>query len=355
MNPVSSYFCDVCDPRGTSNAQRHLLIEILTIALCAMLSGAQSFTDMEGFGHEKQQWLRERLGLKLPGGIPSHDTFGRLFASVNPHQMGQAMQKWTRALHQETQGQVIALDGKTLRRSFNTATGKAALHLVNAWASESRLVLAQCEVDGKSNEMKAMPNLLELLDIRGCIVTCDALNTQKAIAHQIIEQGGDYVLALKKNHRLLYEEVRDYFAWGHTQAGGLAQFSDSHAHTSEWGHGRHEVRRCFVIEVNAQDWPRAHEQWPELKSLVLVEAQRTPMGAETGAGKESEFHQRFYLSSLPGEAAGLLEAVRLHWGVENQAHWCLGCPLGGSPLMKTIAGCAPKMRLLIWRSGGVCA
>lgn len=269
--------------------------------------------------------------------------------------MGQAMQKWTRALHQETQGQVIALDGKTLRRSCNRATGKAALHLVNAWASESRLVLAACEVDGKSNEMKAMPSLLELLDIRGCIVTCDALNTQKAIAHQIIEQGGDYVLALKENHRLLYEEVCDYFAWGQTQVGGLAQFSDSYAHTSEWGHGRHEVRRCFVIAVSAQDWPRAHEQWPELKSLVLVEAQRAPMGAETGAGKESEFQQRFYLSSLPGEAAGLLEAVRLHWGVENQAHWCFGCPLGGSPLMKTIAGCAPKMRLSIWRSGDVCA
>ena len=129
------------------------------------------------------------------------------------------------------------------------------MHLVNAWASQSQLVLAQCEVDGKSNEMKAIPSLLELLDIRGCIVTCDALNTQKAIAQQIVEQGADYVLALKENHRLLYEEVRDYFEWGKTQPGSLISFSDSHAQSSEWGHGRHELRRCFVIEATAQDWP----------------------------------------------------------------------------------------------------
>jgi len=229
------------------------------------------------------------------------------------------MQKWTRALHHTTGGQVIALDGKAVRRSFDSATGKAALHLVNAWASESRLVLAQCEVDAKSNEMKAIPTLLEMLEVRGCLVTCDALNTQKEIARQIIEQQGDYVLALKDNHRLLHEEVRDYFAWCKTQPGGLVKLSDSHTQSTNWGHGRHEVRRCFVVEASAQDWPRALEQWTGLKTLVLVESQRTP----TGTGAATEFHQRFYLSSLPCEAGALLEAVRSHWGVENQVHWCL--------------------------------
>ena len=316
MNPLSTYFEKVPDPRGQSNAQVHLLLDILTIALCAMLSGAESFVDMESFGREKQAWLKERLGLKLPGGIPCHDTFGRLFARLDPHAFGAAMQTWTQALHHATKGEVIALDGKSVRRSFDSATGKAALHLVNAWASRSRLVLAQCAVDSKSNEITAIPTLLELLDIKGCIVTADALNSQKEIARKIVQRGADYVLALKDNHALLHQEVRDYFNWCQEQPGGLGRLSESQAEQSHWGHGRCELRRCFAIAATEQDWPHALRQWPGLQSLVMVESQR---GTGTGTGVQ----QRFYLSSLPCEAASLLEAVRAHWGVENNVHWCL--------------------------------
>lgn len=318
MHDLPEYFGEIADPRGQSNAQRHLLLDILMVALCAVLSGAQTFVEMEEFGLEKHKWLRERLGLRLPNGIPSHDTFGRVFAALCPDAFSGAMQKWTQALYQHTQGEVVAIDGKTLRRSFDSATGKAALHVVNAWANSARLMLAQCPVEGKSNEIKAVPTLLALLDVRGCIVTCDALNTQKSLAHQIMEQGGDYVLALKENHGLLCQEVRDYFIWCQNQPGGLVKMCDGQALQSGWEHGRHEVRRAFVVEATAQDWPRAREQWPGLKSLVMLETQRRHSGNGNGS-----LQHRFYLSSLAPDAAPLLAAIRAHWGVENSGHWCL--------------------------------
>lgn len=302
----------------------HSLLEMLTIAVCAVLSGAETFADMERFGLEKSQWLRERLGLRLPGGIPSHDTFGRLFAQINPHAFGAAMQTWTQALHHATNGQILALDGKAVRRSFDTATGKKALHLVNAWASESRLVLGQVAVDTKSNEIKAIPKLLELLDIRGCLVTCDALNTQKEIARQIVEHGGDYLLALKDNHRLLHEEVRDYFDWCRQHPRENAKLQQNSAQTSNWGHGRHEERRCFVIAATPEDWGEACAQWHGLQSLVLVERKRQIIDPATPASASKiTVEQHFYLSSSPCDAPKLLEAARAHWGVENKVHWCL--------------------------------
>lgn len=188
-----------------------------------MLAGAETFVDMERFGQAKQAWLQERLGLALPHGIPSHDTFARLWARLDPHAFGRGMQAWTQALHTMTQGQVIAIDGKCLRRSFDNAHdnahGHATLHLVSAWASASRLVLAQTAVTAKSNEITAVPTLLEMLDVQGCIVTVDALNSQKHLAAQIRERQGDYVFALKENHALLYAEVRDFFAWCRQQPG----------------------------------------------------------------------------------------------------------------------------------------
>ena len=324
MNLVSTYFAKVPDPRGASNAQVHSLLDMLTIAVCAVLSGAETFADMERFGLEKSLWLRERLGLRLPGGIPSHDTFGRLFAQINPHAFGAAMQTWTQALHHATNGQIVALDGKAVRRSFDTATGKNALHLVNAWASESRLVLGQVAVDTKSNEIKAIPKLLELLDIRGCLVTCDALNTQKEIARQIVEQGGDYLLALKDNHRLLHQEVRDYFAWCQKTSTQNANLQQNSAQTSTWGHGRHEERRCFVIAATPEDWGEACAQWHGLQSLVLVERKRQIIDpAAPSSASKTTVEQHFYLSSLPCDAPKQLEAARAHWGVENNVHWCL--------------------------------
>lgn len=221
-------------------------------------------------------------------------------------------------------GQVVALDGKTVRRSFDSATGKNALHVVNAWVSQARLVLGQTSVDSKSNEITAIPKLLDMLDVRGCIVTCDALNTQKMIARQIIEQGGDYLLSLKENHRLLHEEVQDYFAWCLQHPTESVKLRQSSAQTTSWGHGRHEVRRCFVIAATEQDWAEAREQWHGLQSFVMVERERQIIdpAAPDSLGKAS-VEQHFYLSSLPCDAPRQLDAARAHWGVENNVHWCL--------------------------------
>lgn len=320
LNPLSTYFSKLPDPRGHSNAQVHILLEMVTVALCAMLAGCESFADMERFGQDKHAWLKEKLGLRLPGGVPSHDTLGRLFAQLDPHAFGAAMQTWTQALHHATEGAVVAIDGKKLRRSFDKATGQGAIHLVNAWVSGSRLVLGQCKTDKKSNEITAVPCLLSMLDVRGCIVTTDALNTQKSIAAQIREQNADYLLALKGNHALLHQEVVDYFAWCEEQEGGLAKWCDSWTETREWGHGRYEVRRCFVVSATPQDWPRACEQWVDLQSLVMVESLRR---SGVGESSHTSVERRFYLSSLPADASQLLEAARAHWGVENNVHWCL--------------------------------
>lgn len=196
-----------------------------------MISGAESFVEIEEYGQAKEAWLRERLGLSLLHGIPSHDTFGRLFSRLDASAFEACFVAWTQTLHTLTQGQVIALDGKSVRRSFDTATGQGALHLVSAWASENRLVLGQEVVDEKSNEMTAVPALLERLDLTGCVVTTDALNTQKNIAEQILRQDGDYVLALKGNHGLLYEDVNQFFDWLSRRPGGLPAGCDAHGQT----------------------------------------------------------------------------------------------------------------------------
>jgi predicted transposase YbfD/YdcC len=321
------YFADLPDPRCDNSQLRHELIDIVAIALCAVLCGAESFVEMEEFGQAKETWLQTRLGLRLEHGIPSHDTFGRLFARLEPQAFEQCFVRWTQALHTLTQGQVIALDGKSVRRSFDGGTGKKALHLVSAWASENRLVLAQERVEAKSNEIAAVPALLEQLDIRGCVVTTDALNTQKSVAAQIMQQGGDYVLALKGNHGLLHEEVLEFFNWLSQRPGGLAAGCQDNIQTQEWKHGRHEVRRCYCLEASELDWPQARQQWPGLQSLVCVETQRrphifdpeVPLSAQAAATTE----RRFYLSSLPCEAPRLLQAVRSHWGIENSMHWVL--------------------------------
>ena len=322
---IAAYFGKLPDPRGEARALRHELLDILTIALCAMLSGAETFTDMERFGEAKFDWLRERLGLSLAYGVPSHDTFGRLFARLDPKSFAQAFAEWTQDLHSQTQGEVIALDGKTLRRSFDTATGQGALHLVTAWASENRLVLAQQAVDEKSNEITAIPLLLEMLDIRGCVVTADALNTQKTIAQKVIAQGGDYVLALKENHALLYADVTGFCDWARARPGGLNEMAVDSTQTREWGHGRQEVRRCWCLEATGGDWPEAVRQWDGLRTIVCIESERRQQTPDPNTQSLSapQCERRYYLSSLPGEAPRLLKTVRDHWGIENSQHWVL--------------------------------
>ena len=311
---VAEHFADLPDPRALP-AQRHELLDILVIALCAVICGADTFVDIARFGKAKEPWLKERLELSLPNGIPSHDTFGRVFAQLDPDAFSQCFQAWTQELYRQTAGQVIALDGKMLRHSFDTASGKGAIHLVSAWAGASGLVLGQVKVDAKSNEITALPRLLQLLDLSGSVVTVDAMGCQRAIAQQITAQKGEYVLALKDNHPLLHDEVRRLFAWG--EAEGTADLACSFYQRKDFDHGRQEVRRCWATEqvhwLDETDEPAA---WAGLRSVAKIESQRTLNGRTTT-------ECRYFLSSLPADARQLLSAVREHWGIENRLHWVL--------------------------------
>jgi len=312
---ISAHFGALPDPR-VERTKAHLLIDILTIGLCAILCGGEGWTDMATFGRAREAWLRTFLA--LPNGIPSHDTFGRVFAALDPAAFGVAFAAWVRAVAPQTAGQVIALDGKALRRSHDRAKGKAALHLVSAWADASGLVLGQVAVADKANEIVAIPALLALLDIRGCTVTIDAMGCQTAIARQVVDQGGQYVLALKDNHPTLHDDVRAIFAEARrTDFAPLAPAQHDHAKATGKGHGRLEVRRAWVItDPEVLAFLNPHGAWANLRAIGLVEAERR------GGGKR-EVEQRHYLLSAPLDAATFGRVVRRHWGIENRVHWVL--------------------------------
>jgi predicted transposase YbfD/YdcC len=312
---VGARCASLADPRA-DRGQDHLLLDMIAIALCAVICGADGWVAVETFGRAKAAWLRTFLA--LPGGIPSHDTFGRVFARLEPAEFRRCFLSWVGAMVPDTVGQVVALDGKTLRRSHDRANGKAALHLVSAWASGSGLVLGQLAVDDKSNEIVAIPALLALLDVRGSTVTIDAMGCQTAIARQIVAQGADYALALKDNHPTLHAEVAEEFAAA--RANGFADVAPAdHDHwaTVEQGHGRVETRRYWVIRepatITALDQGGA---WAGLRAIGLVERERR-------IGTEVSVEARHYLLSGAGGAAAFGQAVRSHWGIENRAHWVL--------------------------------
>lgn len=307
MSALCQHFALLPDPR-VARTRRHALIDIVTIALCAMVCGADSFVEMAQWGRAKKDWLKERL--ELAHGIPSHDTFARVFARLDPTAFSLCFSSFMQTLQKETNGQVITLDGKPRRHSFNTATGSKAIHLISAWASQSRLVLAQVKVDDKSNEISALPELLKLLDIKGCIVTIDAMGCQKEIAKQIIEQEGDYVLALKGNQESLHEEVRFTF----TQQDFVAQAAHSYKSVGK-GHGRIETRRYTLVDDVTDELDPA-QAWPGLKSIGCVTSEwriQSKVSVET----------RYFFRSLSGSAKAFARAVRRHWGIENRVHWVL--------------------------------
>ena len=306
-----AHFSVLPDPR-VDRGKKHRLIDILFIAVCTIICGGETFTDMELFGEAKHQWLRTLV--ELPHGIPSHDTFGRVFSRLDPQAFGECFLRWSAALHEATKGEVIALDGKTLRHSFDAATGQAALHLVSAWASENGLTLGQLKVDGKSNEITALPALLKLLDVKGCVVTMDAMGCQKELARQIIQQGGDYVLCLKGNQGSLHEDTRYFFE----EAKKLTFQEVPHRYheTVEKDHGRLEIRRCWMVEEVAIQWLERGDQWPGLASIAAVEAERR-------IGKRKTKETRYFISSLTGSVKQLAEAARKHWGIENSLYWVL--------------------------------
>lgn len=305
-NPAAifQHFASLKDPR-IDRTKRHDLLEIIVIALCAIICGADSWVEVEEFGKAKEVWLRQLL--KLPNGIPSHDTFGRVFALLDPTAFHQCFLSWIHAISVATEGEVVAIDGKTLRRSFDRASGKHPLHLVSAWACKNRLVLGQMKTADHSNEITAIPQLLRLLDLEGCIVTIDALGTQKSIAQDITIAEADYVLALKGNHETAFEEVRTFLDDG-------AASQPAHP-TTEKDHGRIETRRYWLSgEI---DWFEDKTAWSNLRSFGLVEAQRTING-------QTHTQRRYYLSSLPAQdVSRFAEAVRSHWNIENSLHWSL--------------------------------
>jgi predicted transposase YbfD/YdcC len=322
MEPVSSasirdHFDQLTDPRS-DHTKHHPLLDIVTIALCGVICGAESWVEIEQFGNAKLPWLRTFL--ELPHGIPSHDTFGRVFAALDPEQFQAGFLRWVQAVVARTSarltpGQVVALDGKTLRRSHDRTNGKAAIHLVSAWATANRLVLGQVKVDDKSNEITALPALLRLLAVEGCIVTIDAMGCQTAIAQAVLDQGADYVLALKGNQPATEQAVAAMLA--DAQASGFRGLAHDQHTTVEKGHGRIETRRCWTIsEPEHIAYLNADARWPGLRSIGMVEAERT-------VGEATSRETRYFISSLPGEAKQFGQAVRQHWGIENQVHWVL--------------------------------
>jgi predicted transposase YbfD/YdcC len=312
LGPLATSFATLTDPR-VDRTKEHLLLDIVLIAICAVVCGADGWVEVAEFGEAKQDWFSRFL--KLPGGIPSHDTFGRVFAALDAAEFQRCFLEWVQVAHVLTAGQVIAIDGKTLRRSHDKRRGKAALHLVSAWASANRLVLGQVATDAKSNEITAIPELLRLLDLKGCIVTIDAAGTQTAIAEQIVVAEGDYVLALKGNQKGLAEDVTRLFEWAHSI--DFAELEHDHVRTITKGHGRVEIRDCWTIaDPRYVGDLRQGRKWKSLRSVAQVQLERRD-------GERVTVETRYYISSLPGRAQQLQNAVRLHWGIENPVHWCL--------------------------------
>jgi predicted transposase YbfD/YdcC len=307
VSTITKHFGKLEDPR-VDRTKLHLLSDILTIAICAVICDADGWVDVENYGVAKHAWLATFLS--LPNGIPSHDTFGRVFARIDPEQFQACFIRWMRDIYRVTKGEVVPIDGKTLRHSFDTELGLSPIHMVSAWATSNRLVLGQLKVDDKSNEITAIPELLKTLDIAGCIVTIDAIGCQKAIARQIIEQLGDYVLALKANQETLYLDVRALL--DDLIANGDATLD--YYETSEENHGRIELRRYWT--TSKLDTLHTREAWRNLQTIGMVEAERSANGETT---KE----RRYYILSLPNNAKTFGNAVRSHWQIENAVHWVL--------------------------------
>jgi predicted transposase YbfD/YdcC len=312
VTSIQQHFGGVKDPR-IDRCKHHQLLDILVITICAIICGADDWTEVEAFGNAKLTWFRAFLD--LPHGIPSHDTFGRVFARLDPAQFEACFLRWIQALAEMLPSEVVAVDGKELRRSVDRRAGKPAICMVSAWASDQHLVLGQVKVDEKSNEITAIPDLLDALSLEGTVVTIDAAGCQTAIAQKVIEKGGDYVLALKDNQPNLAADVALLFQDAHR--GGPDSPKTDQAERIEKGHGRIETRICTTIADPALLAPlRRSEEWVGLESLIEIRAQRQ-------VGSETTMKVRYYLSSLDGNATEALRVTRTHWSIENSMNWVL--------------------------------
>src|SRR5262249_11227394 len=301
------HFAELSDPR-VERGQEHPLLSIVGVALCAILGGADDWVAVERFANAKSEWLSRFLD--LPNGIPSHDTFGRVFARLDPGQFEACFRDWVAAVTTGLPG-LVAIDGKTLRGSRDKAGGLKALHLVSAWASEARLTLGPVAVDDKSNEITAIPKLLQILDLEGALVSIDAMGCQKDIAAQVREQKADYLLAVKENQERLYQDVEAMFL---DFAEGNKGCRYSTADRSNCGHGRDEWRGVYVFED--LDRIRDRELWRDLARVIVVLRERQVDG-------EISHDAHYYISSRKADANLFLGAVREHWGIENGCHWVL--------------------------------
>ncbi len=316
LEAIEEHFSKVTDPRK-DRTKDHKLIDIIVIAICGVICGAEGWVDIELYGKSKQDWLRTFL--ELPNGIPSHDTFGRVFSLIDAQQFQLAFCEWVWAVNDIIQGQIINIDGKCLRGSDDQRLGKRAIYMVSAWAEANEIVLGQRKVDEKSNEITAIPELLKMLAISGCIVTIDAMGTQTNIAQTIIAAQADYVLSVKANQGNLFEDISVLFAVDQMQNFKYASFE--YEKTTNKGHGRIDVRECWsTSNPEYLNLIRNVQNWIGLKSIAMVVCTRIMDNKETK-------HVRFYLSSLPSNAQRILEAVRKHWSIENDLHWVLDVAL----------------------------
>ena len=304
---INKHFKSLPDPR-TGNATQHLFLDILVITLCAVICGADGWTEVQRWGEANEAWLRTFLS--LPSGVPSHDTFGRVFARLDPQRFRQCFLSWIRAISKLTQGQVVAIDGKKLRRSQDRLGNKKAIWMVSAWATANHLVLGQTKIKDKSNEIKAIPELLRLLELTGCIVTIDAIGCQTKIAEQIVKQEADYLLAVKENQGKLYQDLHDLFA-GYLEA-NFPQVPHDYAREVEKDHGRLEIRECWTVaDPDSLAFVRQCGQWPQLQTLIMLRAERQVNGKRS-------VDTRYYISSLENDARLALHSARAHWGIENE-------------------------------------
>ena len=289
--------------------KRHKLIDILFIGVCTLICGGEGFTDMADFGVSRKKWLGELL--ELPNGIPSHDTFRRVFTILDPQSLLECFMDWSESLHVATGGEVIALDGKAIRHSFDIAHGQLPLRVISAWATENGLTLGQLKVDAEGNEITALPKLIEMLDLKDMAVTIDAIGCQKGIAAQIVRKDGDYVLRVKRNQESLYDNLERFFQ----DEGDIPKEDPFYFKSTDKDHGRVEVRECWVA-AGEPKFLGFGEEWCALGSIAKVRRSRT-------IGSNTSIETGYYISSLTPNARRVGEAARNHWGIENSLHWVL--------------------------------
>ena len=307
---IAEHFDDIEDIR-IERGKKHKLIDIITISICAVVCGADGWIDIEMYGIARKKWLGKFL--ELPNGIPSHDTFARVFAQINPDEFNKSFLSWIKGISKITAGEIIAFDGKQSRNSGDEKNDRGVINTVSAWAASNRLVLGQKKVEGKSNEITALPELIKILDLAGCIVTIDAMGCQREIVKKIVEKDADYVIAVKKNQPSLYEQIEQLFKQAIKTDGKdlkMSAFS-----SKEINRGREEIRNYLMLtDVTERIDPL--QKWEKLTSIGMVESVRVVNG-------KTSVETRYFISSLWNDAKKLAEAIRSHWSIENSLHWVL--------------------------------